>query len=81
MEAKICADLNSFRCFDFDYAPEDGDQLQVCISGQQFWFTCDHASFLDEERLQWRMGRPCFGLRFPEEPNFKGLVAVQRQQS
>lgn len=36
MLAKILSDLNTTACFDFDYQPEDGDQLHIQFGEDEY---------------------------------------------
>lgn len=77
IEEKICCDLNSFECFDFEYTPGDGDRLLVSVSGQNFWFIYSDGTRHDEAS-RWTISGPQFGVSFPDEPQFEGAVATER---
>ena len=49
LQHKILEDLNQYSVFDFDYAPLEGDTLEVTMDGREFHFKYENGKFVEGE--------------------------------
>ena len=49
LKHKILEDLNQYSVFDFDYAPLEGDTLEVTMDGRELYFKYENGKFVEGE--------------------------------
>ena len=49
MQNKILEDLNKHSVFDFEYAPVEGDTLEIIMDGRELSFKYENGKFIDGE--------------------------------